>query len=115
MKKAISIIVIAIGLYSCNQDSINEKNFMDTYQDILVVRNSITDTTLANKIIDSIMKAHNYSMESFQVDMLKLAKNKDDFNKVIDSMRSNLNTNKIKNFIQKNLDRNIKPDSNSTK
>jgi hypothetical protein len=46
------------------------------------------DTAIANRKIDSIFDHHNIDEKIFRTEMIKISKNKKDFAKVIDSLRS---------------------------
>lgn len=46
------------------------------------------DTSIANKKIDSIFAHHGINERVFRTELINLSKNRDDFSKVIDSLRS---------------------------
>lgn len=82
-------LILLLGMASCENKKSIDDNFIDTYKNILIVRERFTNDSLtAAKKIDSVMKAHSYTEPQFQADFFKYAQeNKEEFVKAIDSLR----------------------------
>lgn len=89
MQIVLAIIILISFLSSCNTEKEIDPNFIDTYKNILVVRERFVDDSLtAARKVDSVMKAHNYTEPEFKEDYFMYAK---EYNKqfvnAIDSLR----------------------------
>jgi hypothetical protein len=93
MKSIIVIASLIISLSSCDfvddYIGIDREKFVATYTDILVVRETYPDTTVANKIVRDIYSKHDYTEEQFRDEYFELFQDdKDEFLELIDSARS---------------------------
>lgn len=94
MKKIIVLVTMILAVAACDTNSIDEKRFVRTYKDILLTRENIKDLDSANKMVIQVMKKHGYDPITFKNDFEELAKNKERFTKVIDSVRQSVLLNK---------------------
>lgn len=79
-------------IVSCTESSNNlEEKFISTYKEILMVRQTYPDTTIANPKVDSLLKANNYTEEEFRSEMFSLMKDNKELLKVLDSLRNEIN------------------------
>ncbi len=83
----IGILVCAVFLASCSDDK-ELKHFESTYSQILLVREQIRDTAVANPKVDSIMKANGYTRNSFAAAFMQFSRNNESFRKMMDSVHS---------------------------
>lgn len=86
MKKLIIIFAIFAAI-SCSDNS-EMQRFGKTYKEILIVRESISDTSVANKRVQKIISDNGYSELEFREVFFDLAKDKQKFAKFIDSLRN---------------------------
>ncbi len=87
---AIAVIALSLSLlYACDE-TMDYKHFSDTYTDILIIREQQADTSIANKQVDSILKAHGYTHESFKHKFEELSRRPEVFREVMDSVRKDV-------------------------
>jgi len=86
MRKIVLVLLIILAI-SCGESQKEYGNFMQTYKEILLIRESYADTTIANQKVKETIKQHGYSLEDFQKEFFELSKNDKEFVKVLDSMR----------------------------
>ena len=86
------IFILIILFISCSDSTkqINQK-FIATYKEILLIRESFPDTTIANPKVDSLLNANNYTEKKFRDEMFLLMKNNKEMLKVLDSLRNEIN------------------------
>ena len=80
----------------------DKENFINTYKEILVTRELYPDTSKANRKVESIMKNHGYTHESFKEEYFRFAEDSEEFIKLIDSARSLAKDEIIKIELKKN-------------
>jgi hypothetical protein len=95
MNYSLKIILIISAILSFTASCGNGQDekyevFLQTYKDILIARESTADSALANQKVDSILNAKGLSEAKFRQIMIDLSQDKDDFFKMIDSVRSSL-------------------------
>lgn len=66
----------------------DKQRFIETYKQILVLRELYPDTSKANRKVDSLIVAMEYTQESFRDEYFRLAQNSEEFIKMIDSARA---------------------------
>ena len=91
--KAIVIFIIIIILFSfssCDNQNDIDPNILETYKEILLVRESTKDTELANAKVQDILKKHNLTEAEFREILLVNMKDNKVFIKMIDSLRFSL-------------------------
>lgn len=74
--------------FSCSEEKRNSDEFIEIYKDILITREINQDSIIAKQKIDSIFRAHNTSEPVFRNNMIELSKDRKDFLRFIDSVRS---------------------------
>lgn len=89
------ILVLCLCLFSaCSDWDFNwnfldggKDNFIETYKEILIVREKYPDTSKTNKEVIKIYEKHEYTEQSFREDFFKFAKDKEEFIEMIDTAR----------------------------
>ena len=92
MKIFFSILIFILLFVSCSgeKDSPDER-FIETYKEVLVIREMYPmDTAKANKKVDSVFEANDYTEPEFRKDYFKYAKNSKEFVNMIDSLRKSI-------------------------
>lgn len=84
------LLILAILLFSCSDNKKKEEKFLKTYKEILITRETITDTAVANKKIAEILKKYGYDEPTFRHDFMELARNSDKFRITLDSLRQSI-------------------------
>jgi len=75
---------------SCSDSKTKQKKFLNAYKEILIARETIADSTEANKKVAEILKKYDYDESKFRRDFFELAKNSDDFRTLLDSLRNSI-------------------------
>ena len=85
-------IFIASFVNSCGGGSgaeqMQEQKFLDTYVELLIIREQYPDTSEANPRIKALMRQQGYSEESFKQHFAALARDAEHFRNTIDSARA---------------------------
>ncbi len=82
------LLVVLILTGACTtQWSEKEQHFVETYVEILVVREQFPDTAIANPKVRHIQSVRGYTEESFREQFVVLTKDPDRFRQTIDSAR----------------------------
>jgi uncharacterized Ntn-hydrolase superfamily protein len=87
MKKLLLLLIISGVLISCSQQSDKDK-LLGIYKEMLIKREAIADTAIANKEIMKILKKHGYSELQFRQELFELAGTEKNFLHTIDSLRN---------------------------
>ena len=92
MKKVFAAVVLTILIIACSGESDSpDERFIQTYKEVLVVREMYPmDTTKANKKVDSVFEANDYTESEFRKDYFKYARNSKKFVNMIDSLRKSI-------------------------
>lgn len=64
-------VVIAAGIIttSCEGSSADTSKLVETYADVIIVRETSVDTTVITARVDSVLRAHNYEKTQFEADL----------------------------------------------
>ncbi len=87
--RACTVCIVVIFVAACSEQS-DTKHFSDTYGQILLLREQIADTSVANAKVDSILKANGYTKASFKETFQELSKSPESFRKMMDSVRTSI-------------------------
>ncbi len=90
MKILILISIFMIGFVSCEDTSKSYDKFMNTYSEVLLTRELIKDSVVANTKVREILIRNGYTLNSFKEEMFNLAKDREAFKSGIDSLRSRI-------------------------
>jgi hypothetical protein len=87
--KLIFILSLSTFLFlsGCGQSAKREKLF-NTYKEVLITRETITDSLKANKAVNKVLKKNGYTEIQFRNEIFELARSEKDFLKTIDSLRN---------------------------
>lgn len=88
--KIIISMVLLFSLLACTDDSAKEKQFIKTYKEILVARESFPDSAIANRKVEEIIKKNGFTQNSFKDAFFDLSQDKIRFTKLIDSLRTSI-------------------------
>jgi hypothetical protein len=90
MKKVFFIALFVIGFFcfACSNSKVDEAKFYGMYKEILIIRETNPDTTIANPLVNELYKKNDYPKEKFMNDYLELSKDSQTFIKKIDSIRN---------------------------
>ncbi len=87
---AASCMLAACLLAGCSTDTVPDKKYVDTYSDVIVVRERYRDSaTVANKV-DSILSERGYTEASFRQTLRDISENPDLFRGFNDSVSKEL-------------------------
>ena len=119
--KKISIIIasLAIILPACFLWDGDEERFKETYKEILIAREMISDSLEANEEVNRIREEHGYTEQSFMDEYIYYAnKDREKFIAIMDSIReearleiTKINEDNYKNQSKEKKDSVIKKDS----
>ena len=89
MKLIIGIIVTLVFVWSsgCSKEDKSKENFIETYKEILVIREMYQDSTKANESVKLIFKKNGYTEKSFFDEWKKYTSNPQNFNQMMDTIR----------------------------
>lgn len=67
IKSFVFLLLLGTILLSCSKEkfSSDEKKFIEIYKNILITRYTVSDSTLANKKINELLKKNDFSLRSF--------------------------------------------------
>jgi hypothetical protein len=84
-----ALVIFIVVVTSCESKKEIDPNFIDTYKNILIMRERFVDDSLtAARKVDSVMKSHNYTEPKFREDYFLYAKEyNQQFINAIDSLR----------------------------
>mgnify|MGYP000955115527 CR=1 FL=1 len=85
-----SIILGLLLFSSCSDSKVKQEKFLNAYKEILLARETITDSTEANKKVAQILKKYDYDEPTFRKDFFELVKNSDNFRALLDSLRNSI-------------------------
>ncbi|MFP4370311.1 MAG: hypothetical protein ACLFR2_12095 [Candidatus Kapaibacterium sp.] len=85
--KIIITVVILFAALSCSTEK-TERKFVEVYKDIIIAREMISDSTKANKVVDSILNSHGMNEAEFRQKYFELSSDRKKFVKMIDSARA---------------------------
>jgi len=80
-------IIALLFLYSCSEDNSDRKRFFDIYKEILILREQFPNAKMADKKIDSLLKANDLDPNKFEDKFIEYSKDPEQFSKDIDSLR----------------------------
>ena len=85
----IIVILLATTFFisSCSDNAEQDKLF-NVYKQILIARNSHSDSLEANKAVIDVLKMNGYTELQFRNEFLKMAMKEKSFMKMIDSLRT---------------------------
>lgn len=81
------IIILFIAFQACSDTDSKKKEFLGIYKEILVAREIILDSAMANKEVIKILNKHGYEEPQFRQLYFELAQDRKAFIDVIDSAR----------------------------
>ncbi|MCX8055349.1 MAG: hypothetical protein N3A67_06755, partial [Ignavibacteria bacterium] len=84
------IILSLLFFSSCSNNKEKQDKFLNAYREILLVRETIADSTEANKKVAQILKKYDYDEPTFRKDFFELVKNSDNFRALLDSLRNSI-------------------------
>ena len=84
------LFLMLFCLISCSDSQKEEERFINTYREILIARETIADSILANKKVDSIINHYDYTQDSFRDAFFEIMKDNKNFSALIDSLRSSI-------------------------
>jgi hypothetical protein len=91
MKKII-LILTSIIFVACSEQKEDHQEFIDTYKEVLIIREAESDTSKANKMVQDALEKRGYTLDKFKDEFFKLADEDKNFIKVIDSLRNTINS-----------------------
>lgn len=86
----VSILIAAILLtiiHSCSFFEKDKEKFIDTYREIVIIREMYTDTSKVNKEINKLFEKNGYDWDSFTDDYYSFVENPQEFLEIMDSVR----------------------------
>lgn len=87
-KTGIVTLIITIFFFSaCSSSDKDKNNFIETYKEILVIREMYQDSVKANTAVKTIIKKNGYSDQSFYEEWKKYTANPSEFNTMMDTIR----------------------------
>ncbi len=88
MKKIIIAFSLCFMLFACDSEgNVDKDKYLKVYKEILVVRESISDSIAANKEVQLILDKYKYTTKSFADETMKLMSQDKDLFNIIDSLR----------------------------
>lgn len=96
-KRIIPLLAVILIIMACNNSKEKATNYTNAYYEVLITRESISDTAKANPIVRDILKKYGYTEPDFRAESIKLFN--DDpkgFTKIIDSVRKRAESEMIK-------------------
>jgi hypothetical protein len=90
MKTLIIASILIFTLIACGDSKKDYDKFMNTYSEVLLTRELILDSVVANAKVKEIMIKNGYTLNSFKEEMFKLAKDRESFKSGIDSLRTKI-------------------------
>ncbi|HPD34072.1 MAG TPA: hypothetical protein P5545_05290 [Bacteroidota bacterium] len=88
--KIATILLLVCVCVGCSQKAKEEK-LLNIYKQILIVRVSETDSSVANQKVRQILQNNGYTIETFKKEFIEVAKNNKNFFAQLDSLRNSLN------------------------
>ena len=79
------IMIMSLFLLSCSKWDKDKDRFTETYKEILIVRNKVSDSAQANVDVNKIIKKYGYSKESFRDTYFKYFSNYETYKIISDS------------------------------
>jgi hypothetical protein len=90
LRKLYLLILISaciILVVSCGESNEEKERFFKAYKEILVARETISDTASANMETAKIIMNNGFTKNEFKDMFISLSKNREEFVRVIDSLR----------------------------
>jgi hypothetical protein len=92
MKKIIVIVVVVLAVASATYwfffyQPKQKDNFINTYKEILIIREQYSDTAQANPLIKKSIKKHGFTNDGFKQAYFSYAQNSKEFLVMLDSAR----------------------------
>ena len=76
MKFAV-VFLFALVIVACSESTIPDQRLVDTYADVLMVREQYGDSVKAKQKVDSVLASHQYPDEEFQEDLRSMGSSPD--------------------------------------
>lgn len=89
--KSILAALAFVLIIACSDTDKNNDELISVYKEILIIRESESDTSIANSKVREAIQDHDMTMEQFKAEFFALAKDDDEFVKVLDSLRRSFN------------------------
>lgn len=84
-----AVLVCCLALGSCSSGWTEEdEQFVQTYTEILIVRERVPDTAVANPQVRDIIRNNGYTWESFQQEFADYTQEAEKFRRMLDSARN---------------------------
>jgi hypothetical protein len=100
MKIIICSLIIIFAFNSCDflpwEKNKEKERFINTYKEILIIREKYPDTTIANPKVRIIIKINGYTQDSFRDKFYEYSKDGEEFMKMLDSARTRASRQLIK-------------------
>lgn len=90
--KRLILILFTILFVACSEKKNDNQEFIDTYKEVLLIREAESDTSRANKMVQDALEKRGYTLDKFKDEFFKLADEDKSFIKVIDSLRNTINS-----------------------
>ncbi len=89
MKKRLLLLIalLSVTLNSCFLFEDKKEKFIETYREILIIRELYPDSAKAGKEIDKLYESNGYDRESFIDDYTDFKSNPEEFMAIMDSVR----------------------------
>lgn len=85
----LAVLFLCMGLFACSSGwSEEDEHFVQTYTDILIVRELTPDTTIANPKVQEIITKNGYTWESFRAQYMQYTAKAEQFRAMLDSARN---------------------------
>ncbi len=78
-------------LIACSNEKQERERFLRTYKEILLIRETISDTVEANRKVLEALSNNNYTEEQFRKKYFEYAENPQEFILLLDSLRERVN------------------------
>ena len=84
------MLLLALFLFSCTDTEEEKVRFTSAYKEILLVRETVTDSSEANSEVMKVMAKYGYDSQTFQKAYFEYAKKPEEFIIMLDSIRSSV-------------------------
>jgi len=83
-----SVIITALCCIACTTTEEVDERMLKAYTEYVVLRMSSSDTIIVQKRLDSLIRAHGYTEESFFTELSSYGKNRETMRVFYDSVRA---------------------------
>ncbi|MGE5479332.1 MAG: hypothetical protein ACM3U1_02785 [Chloroflexota bacterium] len=90
-KKVLLTAALAIGVVivvACADANRDRERFMRIYQEVLIARELHSDSLRAEEEVQKILQKNGFTEQSFREEFIKFAQDKDDFIRMMDTIRN---------------------------